>query len=240
FDKMLGRLADTLNAQRQMLSDVSHQLRTPLTVIRGHLEVLLRTPIARPGDLQETANLVLAELDHTERLVAGLLLLGRSMEADFLQAEPIDLRSFLADLFQAARLLSEREWVLGELPDRVLLADATKLRGAIWNLLDNAVKATTTTDSIVLRARVEADGELVIAISDSGSGIPAERQEQIFDRFSSAQSGGSGLGLSIAKVVTEAHGGRIRLASSPGLGSTFSITLPPSRLQAQSAWGVDP
>ncbi len=142
FDSMLDRLDASMTVQRRLLSDVSHQLRTPLTVAKGHLEVLARQENPDLDDVHETIGVVVDELDHMSSLVERLLLLGRALEPDFLQVERLDLRTFLSDLFDSARVLADRHWVLTDVPDLVLEVDVAKLRGALLNLIDNAIRAT--------------------------------------------------------------------------------------------------
>ncbi len=150
FDQMADRVAAAMEAQRRLLSDVSHQLRTPLTVARGHLEVLGRGPAPDPAEVRETVDLVVDEIDHMRALVERLLLLGRALEPDFLDQIPVDLRTFCLDLFAAARVLAPRDWQLSEVPDVVVDVDEAKLRGALLNLIDNAVRATADGDTVAL------------------------------------------------------------------------------------------
>ncbi len=132
FDAMLDRIDAAMTAQRRLLSDVSHQLRTPLTVARGHLEVLQRTgEVADPAAVDETVSLVVDELEHMRSLVERLLLLGHALEPDFLAPDLIDARSFFADLFAGCQVLASREWSLLPVPDVVVRADEAKLRGAV-------------------------------------------------------------------------------------------------------------
>ncbi len=229
FDGMLERIAAGLDAQRQLLSDVSHQLRTPLTVARGHLEVLERNPAPERAEVTQTTVTVIRELGQMSTLVDRLLLLGRSFAPDFVEAEPAALRAFMGELFAAARVLAERRWKLCEVPDVVVVVDGAKLRGALLNLVDNAVKATTSVDAIELGARVGP--ELVFWVADTGSGIAAGAQAEVFDRFRRAGptgQKGAGLGLAIVKAVTEAHGGKVRLRSAEGQGTTVEVVLPAS------------
>ncbi len=229
FDGMIERIAAGLDAQRQLLSDVSHQLRTPLTVARGHLEILERNPAPERAEVTQAAATVIGELGQMSTLVERLLLLGRSFAPDFVEAEPAALRAFMGEVFAAARVLAERRWTLCEVPDVVVVVDSAKLRGALLNLVDNAVKATAPGDAIELGARL--DPELVYWVADSGSGIAAGDQAEVFDRFRRAgPSGqkGAGLGLAIVKAVTEAHGGRVRLQSVEGQGTTVEVVLPAS------------
>ncbi len=234
FDSMLDRLQAAMVVQRRLLSDVSHQLRTPLTVARGHLEVLARQPHADMEEVRETVAVVVDELDHMRSLVERLLLLGRALEPDFLQVERLDLRTFLSDLSDAARVLAPRHWSLAPVPDVVLEVDVAKLRGALLNLVDNAVGATTPDDAVEVRAiRSPLDGSLVLSVEDSGPGIPDEQLLTVlarFGRLGSADREGSGLGLAIVTAVAEAHGGTFTLGRSELGGCRAAISLPASRV----------
>ena len=234
FDSMLDRLQAAMVVQRRLLSDVSHQLRTPLTVARGHLEVLARQPRADITEVRESVSVVVDELDHMRALVERLLLLGRALEPDFLQVEHLDLRTFLSDLTDSARVLAPRRWSLAPVPDVVLEVDVAKLRGALLNLVDNAVGATGPDDSIEVRAtRSPLDGSLVLSVEDSGPGIPDDQLSTVLSRFGrmgSADREGSGLGLAIVTAVAEAHGGTFSLGRSALGGCRAAITLPASRV----------
>jgi len=229
FDKMLDRLEGTMTAQRRLLSDVSHQLRTPLTVARGHLEVLQRTGAGDPQAVSETVSVVVDELDHMRTLVERLLLLGQAMEPDFIVLEPIDLRSFLADIGAAASVLAAREFQLPEIPDVIVQADPAKLRGALLNLIDNAVRATAPGDVVCLSAQIQPwTGDLLIFVDDSGPGIPPEARESVLGRFERTRpaDGGHGLGLAIVKAVAEAHGGSFAILTAPQGGCRALVRLP--------------
>ncbi|MHB8288410.1 MAG: sensor histidine kinase [Acidimicrobiales bacterium] len=229
FDGMLERIAAGLDAQRQLLSDVSHQLRTPLTVARGHLEVLERNPAPEHSEVAETTATVISELTRMATLIDRLLLLGRSFSPDFIEEGPVDLRMFMGELVDTARVLAERQWTLGEVPDVVIEVDGPKLRGALLNLVDNSVKATNPGDVISLAARY--NGEVVINVSDTGLGIALEAQQEVFERFRRAGGRqGSGLGLAIVKAVAEAHGGRVDLHSAEGVGTSIDIVIPAGRV----------
>lgn len=229
FDAMLARISAVMGSQRQLLSDVSHQLRTPLTVARGHLEVLGRGNCQDAGEVHETITVVVEELEHMRVLVDRLLLLGRALEPDFIELEPVDLRSFLADLADTTRVLADRRWSVSPVPDVVVAVDSHKLRGALLNLVDNAVKATANGDSIGLE--VHHDGELHLGVVDTGRGMTADQRGVAFSRFArpgAVDTTGSGLGLAIAKAVVEGHGGRIELESEPGSGCRVTLVLPGS------------
>jgi len=232
FDSMLDRLQAAMDVQRRLLSDASHQLRTPLTVARGHLEVLARQPSVDVEDVRETVAVVVDELDHMRALVERLLMLGRALEPDFLQLQGLDLRTFLSDLRDSAQVLAVRHWSLPPVPDVVLEVDAAKLRGALLNLIDNAVRATSTDDTIEIRATCSEGGLVVLSVDDSGPGIPAGQMEKVLERFGqlgNADTSGSGLGLAIVTAVAEAHGGTFEIAASPLGGCRAAITLPGAR-----------
>ena len=229
FDVMADKLSAAMAAQRRLLSDVSHQLRTPLTVARGHLEVLERTGAEDPAQVRETVDLVVDEIDHMKALVEQLLMLGHALEPDFLTIEPVDLRSFCRDLIDTTRVMAPRQWVLSEIPDVVLQLDASKVRGALLNLIDNAVRATGDGDVVGLTVSREADGTTTLSVDDSGPGIPPERRSQVLQRFArpgAADAEGSGLGLAIAQAVARAHGGELVIGESPYGGARVSMVLP--------------
>lgn len=240
FDAMQGRIDTSMTAQRRLLSDVSHQLRTPLTVARGYLEVLQRTGTDQPGRVEETVEVVIDELDHMRTLVERLLLLGRAMEPDFLAPELIEVRSLLTDVHEASAVLAERRFELAPVPDLVIEADPGKLRGALLNLLDNAVRVTGPGDTIRISVVYPGSspggagaGELELVVEDSGPGIPAEQREAVLRRFArpgARDSDGSGLGLAIVKAVAETHGGRVALGQSSLGGARVAIVLPARRI----------
>jgi signal transduction histidine kinase len=233
FDSMLDRLDASMTMQRRLLSDVSHQLRTPLTVAKGHLEVLARQENPDLDDVHETIGVVVDELDHMNALVERLLLLGRALEPDFLEVERLDLRTFLSDLFDSARVLADRRWVLSEVPDVVLEVDVAKLRGALLNLIDNAIRATGDADTVEITAARTDDGAVVLAVEDSGPGIPLEQRSRVMERFGrigAADREGSGLGLAIVTAVAEAHGGAFSLEGSGLGGCRAAISLPRERV----------
>ena len=242
FDEMLDRIQVMMQAQRRMLADVSHQLRTPLTVARGHLEVLGRSESGEPDEVRETIDLVVDEISHMSDMVERLLMLGHAMDPEFLDIQRVDLRSLVGDCFSAANAIGDREFILAPVPDAVLLVDEAKLRGAVLNLIANAVNATTRGDSIRLEAVIDvADAEVRISVDDSGPGIPFEQRRRAMERFSrldGSTTSGTGLGLAIVRAVSEAHEGRLEISDSPLGGARVSIVLPPSRIEG--TWSGTP
>lgn len=240
FDAMIDKIDSAMSMQRRLLADVSHQLRTPLTVMRGHLEVMGRGRLDDPTETRATVGIVVDQLDHMGGLVERLLLLGRSLEADFVDLVPVDLRAMLADIADSAKVLAPRRWQTGPIPDLVLQADFDKLRGAVLNLIDNAVKATEPSDTIRLSARLgkSQSGPFVeILVDDSGPGIPSHQREDALIRFSrpsATDHHGSGLGLAIVEAVARAHGGHASVGDSPLGGCRVTIHLPLSTADQHS------
>ncbi len=235
FNAMIDKIDSAVSLQRRMMSDVSHQLRSPITVVRGHLDVMSRGPLDNPAQTRETVVTVIEELDRMNRLVERLLLLGRSLESDFTDIHPIDVRALLLDLSSACEMLAPRRWAVGPIPDVIVYGDLDKLRSAILNLVENAVHATHADDSIRLSARLAGATKiptLEILVDDSGPGIAVAKRASVLQRFTSSSSftsGGTGLGLAIVGAVARSHGGSVSIDDSPlgGCRVTIAIPLPP-------------
>jgi len=220
--------AALLASQEQFLHDASHELRTPVTIARGHLEVLRRS-----GSSNGEVDVALDELGRIERIVERLLLLAKADRPDFLAVTEIELEAFLEDVFMRFAEVAPRRWRLGELAVGTLRADAEQLRIALDALLENAVKHTEPGEVVELRSRVVSEG-VAIEVADGGGGIPHDALGRIFERFGRADSarnrsvGGVGLGLSIVAAIARAHGGTCSVSSGAG-GSTFTLVLPAFR-----------
>ena len=225
FNEMLDRVEAGFGAQRRFLDDASHELKTPITIVRGHLELLSDDPEER----RETVALLTDELDRMSRIVNDLLLLAKAEQPDFVRLESVDVEALTADLHAKVAALDEREWRLESTGRGKILADRQRLTQAVVQLAENAVKHTEEGDLIGIGTLV-ADGDAHLWIRDSGSGIPTEEQDGIFDRFVRGSGGrrleGAGLGLSIVKAIARAHGGRVELNSRTGQGATFTLVLP--------------
>ncbi len=172
FDAMIDRIDQAMSAQRQLLADVSHQLRSPLTVMRGHLEVMTRGTLDDPVEVRATTAMVVEVLDQMRAMVDRVMLLGRSLEVDFADIVPVDLRSLVVDVAAAATVLAPRDWQVGAVPDLVVRADLEKVRGALLNLVDNAVKATTPADTVRLSAQLSRCSEQPPGPVPSGPVLP--------------------------------------------------------------------
>jgi signal transduction histidine kinase len=226
FNAMLDRLEAAFGNQRRFLDDAGHELRTPITIIRGHIELEGEDPDER----RATRTVVLDELDRMARIVEDLLLLARAERTDFLRPERVDLDLLTTELFTKCRALADRDWRLSGTGLGIIEADRQRLTQAVMNLADNAVRHTAPGDVIELGSWL-GGGEAVIWVRDTGPGVPADQQDRIFHRFARAQEGGrragtAGLGLAIVRSIALAHGGRVALDSRPGAGATFAIAIP--------------
>jgi two-component system OmpR family sensor kinase len=234
FNAMLDRIESVFRAEREFVRDASHELRVPVTVCMGNLEVLAielgRDDDRRDDDHNATIALVIDELGRMARIVDDLRLLADAGGGEFLQPEPIDLAVLRDDLLAKAQVLGERIWLVEGEPSGALLADRHRLTEAVMNLADNAVRHTVPGDVIAIGADTGAE-EVRLWVRDTGPGVAPTDQARIFDRFRRGSGAyrayrGSGLGLSIVRAVADAHGGRVVLDSTPGEGSTFTIVLP--------------
>ncbi|WP_229858991.1 sensor histidine kinase [Streptomyces poonensis] len=230
FNAMLDRLERAFAAQREFVDDAGHELRTPITIVRGHLELMGDDPAER----EETVRLVTDELDRMSRIVEDLLLLAKAERPDFVTPEPVQLAELTADVYVKARTLGDRDWRLAEVADRETRLDPQRITQAMVQLAQNAVQHTTPGQTIRIGSR--ADGTRVeLYVADSGPGVQPQDAEVIFERFRrgtarrGARGSGAGLGLSIVRAIAEAHGGRVRLHDTEGGGATFVLTLEEAR-----------
>jgi len=227
FNAMLDRLQAAFATQKDFVSDAGHELRTPITIIRGHLELLGDDPDER----RETVELVCDELDRMSRFVSDLLLLAQAEQADFIRGADIDLDALTEELMAKASALAPRDWQLERIGVGRLTADRQRLTQAVMQLAQNAVQHTGEGDRIALGSAL-ANGHAQLWVSDSGPGVSDDDRERIFDRFArgsgARRSQGAGLGLAIVSAIAEAHGGRVELGRArPQLGgATFTITIP--------------
>jgi signal transduction histidine kinase len=232
FNSMLDRLEAGFASQRRFIDDAGHELRTPITIVRGQLELMGDDPEER----KETVALVTDELDRMTVIVNDLLDLAKAEQADFLEPAPFDLEEFMAGLIAKTEAISVREWRLEQAPDIVVNADRHRLTQAMMNLMRNA--AEHSPPSVPVSIGADVDGETArLWVRDGGPGIPPGEQARLFDRFSRGETGrrttgGAGLGLAIVKAIAEAHGGSVEVDSEPGRGTVFTMSIPARSIPA--------
>lgn len=226
FNEMLDRLSTAFATQRAFIDDAGHELRTPITVIRGQLELMGDDPSER----DETIALVTDELDRMARIVNDLLLLAKAEQPDFVVLEPVELSDFTTDVLMKSTVLGDRKWKLDSCAEGHIFADSARLTQAMLNLARNAVDHTDIGDEIGIGSRLD-NGSVRLWVRDTGPGVPLDEQARVFERFQrgrnqSRSSDGAGLGLAIVRAVAEAHGAKSMINSKPPDGATFSIVLP--------------
>lgn len=244
----LARLTNTLNAMltrlersfvslRRFTADASHELKTPLTVLRSGIERAITHPKA-PPEVMEVLEETLVEVNRMAELVDALLTLARADEGRApLHLEPVELKDVLSEVAETANILGEQAHVAVAVavPERriTIAVDQSRIRQLLMNLLTNAIKYTPQGGEVAIDWE-QVDGNVVLSVRDTGVGIAPGDLPHIFDRFWRAdqarrRSGGRpgvGLGLAISKWIVEAHGGTITVQSRPGRGTTFTVTLP--------------
>ncbi|MCU1239555.1 MAG: hypothetical protein JWO71_281 [Candidatus Acidoferrum typicum] len=238
FNELLERVDQSFERQRRFMSDASHELRTPAAILRGESEVALSRAERPAEEYRESLAVLHAEAHRLTQIVEDLFTLTRADAGQYpLSPRGFYLDELVADCTHAARSLASAKQitltceVLEELP---ICADEALLGRMILNLLDNAIKYTPAGGRVTVSCG-RSGVEYALSVTDSGPGIPEELQERVFERFfradkartrSENDGGGAGLGLSIARWITEAHHGRLILARSDSSGSTFSALLP--------------
>jgi two-component system, OmpR family, sensor kinase len=230
FNAMVQRLEDGFAHQRRFLDDVAHELRTPITIVQGHVDLLGDDPEER-ADSVATIN---DELDRMNRYVNDLLLLAKAESGELLQLEPVDLGDLAITLDQRVRLLGDRTWTLDTAPAPgavAILGDRARLIQAMLNLATNAVQHTADGDEVGIGIEASA-GSVRLWVRDTGPGIDHDVIDQLFTRrFRGAasrahRSDGMGIGLSIVDAIARGHGGRASAVNEPGVGARFMIDLP--------------
>ncbi len=225
FNKMLDRIESSFGTQRRFLDDAGHELRTPITVIRGHLELMGEDPDER----RETTALVLDELDRMNRIVEELVDLARAERPDFITLVEVELADLPVDVLANVRVLAKRDWTLDAVAEGRVLADGQRLTQALVQLVANAVQHTEQGDRIAIGSQL-VDDRMRLWVSDTGEGVNPADAPHIFDRFrrgsGASRPHGGGLGLSIVRSIAEAHGGQVHLVDRPGPGATFLLDLP--------------
>jgi two-component system OmpR family sensor kinase len=225
FNQMLDRLEHAFASQRRFVDDAGHELKTPLTIVRGHLELLDAVPDSR----EQTVALVMDELDRMSRIVEDLLLLAKREQPDFLDLSTVEVSELTDQLQAKVRALDDREWALEARGRGVIVADRQRVTQAIVQLAQNAIRHGGADGPVALGSQVAGE-EARFWVRDHGPGIPSGDRERIFSRFYRGAGGrrteGAGLGLAIVRAIAEAHHGRVEIESEPDRGSAFTIVIP--------------
>jgi two-component system OmpR family sensor kinase len=244
LNRMIGRLQTSFGALRRFTADASHELKTPLTVVRADVERAMH-PGAAGNERMEALEEAMQEIARMSDLVDSLLTLARADEGRFdLHREPLHLEPLIRDVFETAVILGEDAGVTVSLPlveDAVVLGDSTRLRQLFLNLITNAIKYTPRDGHVEMTLSLRNNNEVGFAVRDTGVGIAAADLPHVFDRFwradrarsrrivgdgTGVERGGFGLGLSIAQWIAQAHGGSLTAQSRLGRGSIFTVLLP--------------
>jgi two-component system, NtrC family, sensor histidine kinase HydH len=217
--------AENLALLGQAAAAVAHELKTPLVAIGGFAQRIQRD-LEPSHPYRSQLRIIVDQVRHMETLLRQMLDYSRPLE---LNRRPLDLGELVEEVFTltAATAQERKVRLVKELPDGGLNleGDAGRLRQVLINLVNNALQASPPGGEVVLRAAREKD-QVVIQVSDHGTGIPAAEREKIFFPFFTTKSGGTGLGLAITRKIVLAHQGSIQVESQPGQGSTFTILLP--------------
>ena len=226
FNAMLDRLDDAFASERRFIDDAGHELQTPITVIRGNLELMGDDP----DDREKTVKVVTDELDRMSRIVDDLLDLAKAEQPDFIQPGLIDLDEFVRELVGKATALDDRPWHVERAEPAQFRADRHRLNQAMMNLARNAVEHTPAGTPVHVGGEI-GDSAVVLWVRDEGPGIEEQVRHRIFERFSRAESPrgrteGAGLGLAIVSAIAEAHGGTVGVDAPPEGGSRFILTIP--------------
>jgi signal transduction histidine kinase len=224
-----------IERERTFFANVTHDLMTPITIARGHVDILGRSGTPSPEELAETKQVIVEELKRIESMVGDLLLVGRlDDDKAALHRERLDAEEFLHIVADRWAVVGERIWTIDIDAPGTVLVDGNTLSQALDNVIENAVSYTTKGDAITFRGRAIGT-TLQIDVIDTGLGIPQSAIPHVFDRFyradraRSRSTGGSGLGLAIVRDVVEAHGGQVSIESPPDGGTRLKIELPEFR-----------
>jgi len=234
FNQLLDRLETSFESMRRFMADASHELRTPIAIIRGEADVSLSKE-RQTEEYKDALTTIQDESRRLTRIVDDLMALSRANTGErLLKVENIYLNDVVDECVHGMQVIANTKGIAltnESQPDIAFKGDEELLRRMIMNLLDNAIKYNTPAGRVKITLKSE-NSHAKISVADTGIGIPAEAASQVFDRFyrvdqsRSRSAGGSGLGLAIAKWIAEAHQGTINLASDPGKGSTFTVSLP--------------
>ncbi len=232
FNVMVDQRSAAEDKLRQFVSDASHELRTPLTSIRGYLDLYTQGGFREPGQLDDVVRRMQSEAGRMSSLIENLLQLARLDEEQPLNIEAVDIEQLVGDVVAGAIAAHPGRNVLGEVSGdgRAAQVDQHKIAQLVTVLVDNALTHAPDA-SVWVKAASDPDA-LTVSVIDDGPGLSAEETERVFDRFyrgdpaRARTTGGSGLGLGIAKSIALAHGGELAVTSTPGNGCQFTLSIP--------------
>lgn len=234
FNAVLDRLEQSVERMRRFTADASHELRTPISILRTGLEVTLKRDRS-VGEYRELLAENLVEIERVQRVVEGLLTLARDPKGQESPppSRPLDLSKVTREALEAVTVLARERRIrlLGDLaPEVTVPGDPDRLRLMVVNLLDNAIKHTPAGKSVKLRVEALDGGVARLLVADQGRGIAPEDRPWVFERFyrgaTAAGPKAGGIGLSVVRWVVESHRGSIRIVDEPGWGAVFEVTLP--------------
>jgi signal transduction histidine kinase len=235
LDDLLERLQKAFEIQRRFVADGAHELKTPLAVLRTHWEDELNNPDV-PADVKEKLVGDIESISRLTRVINNLLFLSRTEFAESgFDVTEIRLDDLLAEVVEDTSVLAtmkSQELTLSATAGTVIQGDRDRLYQLFFNLIDNAIKYTPEGGKISVESKME-NSDAIVRFSDTGPGIPDAALPHVFERFyrvgadRSVETGGSGLGLSIARMIAESHGGSLDVTSRTGEGSTFTVRIPP-------------
>jgi signal transduction histidine kinase len=233
INAMLERIERSYQAQSRFVSDASHELRTPISVIQGYANMLDRWGKNDPEAAQEAINAIRQEAESMSALVQNLLFLARGdNQTQQVHKVSLNLSDVAEEVLRETQLLETGRSISGEIyPLLQVNADLQLVKQVMRILVDNAIKYTEAGDEICIRLRRRGT-ECVFSVTDTGPGIPSQELSRVFERFyrtdqsRSRESGGTGLGLSIAHWIAQRHQGSLEVLSREGVGSRFSLVLP--------------
>jgi signal transduction histidine kinase len=231
FNRMAERVRDAQQSQRDLVANVSHELKTPLTSIEGFSQAMLEGVIEAPEDMRHAAQVIHGEAERMQHLVQELLALAQLRAGTVpLRQAPVDLAALMRTVAERFGPQAEKAGLrlvtnLPELP--AVTGDGERLAEVLANLVDNAIKYSPAGGEVVLSGQV-VEGNVELRVADNGTGIPAQEKERIFERFYRADAShpGSGLGLTISREIVLAHGGSLRVVDNVPRGSIFVVTVP--------------
>jgi len=236
FNEMIAKLDESFQQIKRFTADASHELKTPLTILKGEVEVTLKKE-RELEEYRQTLSSNLEEIDRMSRIVENLLTLSRADMGELKMArEEIDLSYVAREVWEDLKRMAQIKDVQLKFVDDSFTkveGDPLRLRQLILNLVENGIKYTPPGGDVELRVRGDRGNKVVkIEVSDTGVGIAQEDLERVFDRFfrvdkaRSRETGGTGLGLNICRLIVQAHQGQIWVESELGKGSTFTVTVP--------------